>query len=59
MQQYEVLIGFHEAGSNRRHEAGERCDLSHVVDVADLIANGTVRLVANAEPDAEPQEAEG
>ena len=45
-----VLKGFNEAKTERRHEAGETTDLSHVPDIADLIANGTVTEVAPSNP---------
>ena len=47
MPQHLVLIGFNEAGSNTRHEADEIATLSHIPDLADLLANGTVRDISN------------
>lgn len=38
-----VLVSFNEGRTDTRHEAGEVADLSHIPDLADLIANGTVR----------------
>lgn len=42
MAQHQVLISFNEATTEIRHEAGEIVDLSHIPDLAELIANRTV-----------------
>lgn len=45
-----VLKGFNEAKTERRHEEGETADLSHIPDIADLIANGTVIEAVQIDP---------
>ena len=53
MATHQVLVGFNEAGTELRHEAGEIVDLSHVPDLRDLIANGTVMAFVQIDPPAE------
>lgn len=48
--QHMVLVGFNEAMTDKRHEAGEVTDLSHIPDLADLIANRTVMEFVQIDP---------
>lgn len=53
MAKHLVLVGFNEAQTDARHEAGEVVDLSHISDLRDLIANGTAMAFVEIDPPAE------